>query len=77
MRFIVIRLYNGDNSLLGYSYKCIIIFFIFQQYTYRDLTAQEIINVIFHYKDLRPVLDAYRKILCFLGLWKHNSLSFP
>ncbi|XP_036391180.1 tumor susceptibility gene 101 protein-like isoform X1 [Megalops cyprinoides] len=30
-----------------------------KQYKYRDLTVREIINVICHYKDLKPVMDAY------------------
>ncbi|KAF4104586.1 hypothetical protein G5714_013917 [Onychostoma macrolepis] len=30
-----------------------------KQYKYRDLAVREIINVISHYKDLRPALDAY------------------
>uniref|UniRef100_A0A3B3R356 Tumor susceptibility 101a n=1 Tax=Paramormyrops kingsleyae TaxID=1676925 RepID=A0A3B3R356_9TELE len=30
-----------------------------KQYKYRDLTVREIINVISHYKDLKPVMDAY------------------
>ncbi|MBN3326634.1 TS101 protein, partial [Atractosteus spatula] len=29
------------------------------QYKYRDLTVREITNVISHYKDLKPVMDAY------------------
>ncbi|KAJ8247271.1 hypothetical protein GJAV_G00244400 [Gymnothorax javanicus] len=30
-----------------------------KQYKYRDLTVREITNVIAHYKDLKPVMDAY------------------
>uniref|UniRef100_A0A8C9R3Q7 Tumor susceptibility 101a n=1 Tax=Scleropages formosus TaxID=113540 RepID=A0A8C9R3Q7_SCLFO len=30
-----------------------------KQYKYRDLTVREIVNVISHYKDLKPVMDAY------------------
>lgn len=40
--------------------KCTL-FFIVQQYKYRDLTVREITNVISQYKDLKPVMDAYGK----------------
>uniref|UniRef100_A0A673N5K6 UEV domain-containing protein n=1 Tax=Sinocyclocheilus rhinocerous TaxID=307959 RepID=A0A673N5K6_9TELE len=36
-----------------------VLFSIFQQYKYRDLTVREITNVISQYKDLKPVMDAY------------------
>lgn len=39
------------------------LFFYIQQYKYRDLTVREITNVISQYKDLKPVMDAYGKIL--------------
>lgn len=37
------------------------LFFVVQQYKYRDLTVREITNVISQYKDLKPVMDAYGK----------------
>lgn len=39
------------------------LFFLVQQYKYRDLTVREITNVISQYKDLKPVMDAYGKLL--------------
>lgn len=58
----MIRLYNGDASVCWVVYIHVS-FSIFQQYKYRDLTVREITNVISQYKDLKPVMDAYGKIL--------------
>lgn len=52
-----------------------VLFLIFQQYKYRDLTVREITNVISQYKDLKPVMDAYGKILsclCFFVFSVNN-----
>ncbi|XP_016097446.1 tumor susceptibility gene 101 protein-like [Sinocyclocheilus grahami] len=47
------RLYPEDCDYIR------VLFSIFQQYKYRDLTVREITNVISQYKDLKPVMDAY------------------
>ena len=49
-----------------------------QQYRYKEMTVREITNVISQYKDLKPVMDSYGKVVpirCLLvSLWSVDFL---